>query len=80
MEIDLTPDQIEQLEPLFAGVSAACEMGLPGILVAQVIKENDPDGRRFMRVGFLRHHQALQVVHAATQQLPETVGEPHAGS
>ena len=71
MELDLTIEQAQQLGPLFEDVVRAYDMGLPGILVAQVIRERD-SGRAYMRVGFVKTHQAAQLVHQATERLADS--------
>ena len=76
VRVELTKEQEQQLEPLFADVTNAANLGLMGMLVAQVGK--DCYGRAFMTVGFIRHAQAKHLVHAATEQLHLPTGDDRA--
>lgn len=73
MDVKLTPEQAEQLAPLFKAVRAADALSLTGMLVAQVWDDKQL-GYAWMRVGFVKHHQAKQLVHQATA--PERDSEP----
>jgi hypothetical protein len=61
MQIDLSPEQIEKLKPLFDDVVNAAKFGR-GILVAQL--SQGLDGVYRMTVGFLPHHKAKHLEHA----------------
>jgi hypothetical protein len=61
MQIDLTPEQIEKLQPLFDDVDNAAKFGR-GILVAQLGR--GLDGVYRMTVGFLPHHKAKHLENA----------------
>lgn len=74
MDVELTPEQAQQLGPLFDTVVNADKMGLTGMLVAQVMR-SPSTGRAYMRVGFVKHHQARQLVHQATEKSPPAVSE-----
>ena len=68
MRVELTPEQAEQLGPLFETVRNADGIGLTGMLVAQVL-QNHRTKQAWMRVGFVKHHQALRLVQQATEQV-----------
>jgi hypothetical protein len=74
MVVDLTEEQAQQLAPLFDTVVNAAKLGLIGMLVAQVGK--DHGGKASMRVGFVRHARAKELVEQATEQVP-TPGNAH---
>lgn len=53
----LTPEQLKALEPLFMTAKAAAEVGLPGMIVAQVYEDgllvgflNNSKGKEWQRV------------------------------
>lgn len=67
MKVDLTSEQAEQLASLFETVRNADKLSLTGMLVAQVMQ--DPRTRHaYMHVGFVKNHQARQLVQAATER------------
>lgn len=66
MDIELTSDQALQLGSLFQTVENADRMALTGMLVAQVWRSRTT-GRAYMRVGFVKNHQARQLVERATE-------------
>lgn len=69
MDVELTQEQAQQLNPLFETVANADRMGLTGMLVAQVWRSRET-GRAHMRVGFVKNHQAKQLVEKSTQPVP----------
>ena len=69
MNVELTPEQAQQLSPLFETVDNADRIGLTGMLVAQVWRSRET-GRSYMRVGFVKNHQAKQLVERATKNAP----------
>jgi hypothetical protein len=55
--IELTATQREELKPFLEAARAARQFGRPGMVIAQVF-----DGK--MKVGFIRHAQALALLEA----------------
>ena len=62
MRVDLTDDQLQQLKPLENDATAAHGLGLTGMIVAQIFPRLG-----YMTVGFMKHRQAEQLVHEATE-------------
>lgn len=56
MKIKLTQDQVQALALYFARVRAAADLGLPGMLVAQLKEEQNGD--YVMIPAFLQHRHA----------------------
>lgn len=57
MRITLTQKQITQLLPYYDRVKASAVAGSPGMLVAQICRNQD--GKWWMEPGFLEHEHAL---------------------
>jgi hypothetical protein len=62
LKIELTSEQLQLLEPFFSWAALEAQAGRPGMLVAQIGR----DERSVMKVAFWEHTRALAVTKALT--------------
>jgi hypothetical protein len=77
MRITLTQKQITQLLPYYDRVKASAVAGNPGMLLAQI--RRNQDGKWWMEPGFLDHEHALRITEKG-QSLPEPPPTEPAGN
>lgn len=66
MIVNLTVEQVRALRSQFDQVENSARLGLRGMLVAQLFK--DQHGVYRLRTGFVMHAQAKKLIHAAIEE------------
>lgn len=74
LRIELTPEQVEQLQPLFDAARNAHTFGRTGMLVAQLLQDSPQRGH--LLAGFLPHAKAKLLVREGIAPAQGTAADP----